>query len=497
MPRPEPFPDAGERLPEEGGGGMTSLKDVLLILFRRKTLIATIVVVATGATAAVTYLRSPQYVSTASFLVHRERPPTVATSERPNWTIGRDEVVQTEVAILSSRSVLGQVVDELKLESLPRQRSVASDLVRAARRTLAGAGLIYEAPEREGWINWIGGHMTIKPIVDSSVITVSLAAEDPELARDILAALSRAYLDKHAEAYRSQGNYEFYEEQVRLSKQTLDDLHAEEEAAKNALSISSVNEQRTLLLNEKTDLDQRIRSLAQSRDQLVSGAKEIRAMIDQPPPAFIVPVSIPEEYRTLLTLQNMLVDLENEQTELMLKYQPDDRKVTALASQIRSHRQNLADGLQATAQQIGSRLAGLAAQRDDLEKSLQSLNQSQRSLREISLAIEAAEKSSIQYRERLEDARLNTMGDRHIVNLSIIDEPDLPSHPERARLFFIALAFGLSTFLGLGAALVAELTDPAMHTPADARRRLGLPVVAVIPMGSDGPKSRKGLRRSA
>lgn len=493
----EPFPVADERIPEEAGGAMTSVKDVLLILFRRKALIASIILVATGATAAVTYLRSPQYVSSASFLVHRERPPAIATSERPNWTIGRDEVIQTEVAILSSRSVLGQVVDELDLESMPRKRSTLSDLVRTVRGSLADAGLIYEVSRREGWIGWLGSHMTIKPLVDSSVITVSFTAEDPELARDALTAISQAYLDKHAEAYRSQGNYQFYEEQVRLSKKALDELHAEEEAAKNKLSVSSVDEQRTLLLTQKTELDEKIRSLAQSRDQLVGGARAIRAMIDQPPPGFIVPVAIPDEYRTLQSLQNNLVDLENEQTDLMQKYQPDDRKVVALTAQIQSHRKNLAEGLEATARQIGSRLAGLGSQRDDIEMSLQELNQSQRSLRELSLAIEAAERSYIQYRERLEDARLNTMGDRQVVNLSIIDQPDLPSHPERARLFFIALAFGLSTFAGLGVALVAELTDSTMHTPADARKRLGLPVVAVIPMGPDGPRSRKGLRRSA
>lgn len=457
-----------------------TVKDLFMVLFRRKGLILITLAVASGGTLIGSYLLSPRYRSEASFLVQRDRPPSLSQLSSVNWTVDRDEVIQTEVAILRSRSVIGQTVDQIGLENLPEPPQF-SGLV---RRAFAALGLIYDLPARERWIRWIDRHLDIRPVVQANVITVGLRGEDPQLIADILKKLSDAYLDKHADAYRNEGAYRFYEEQVQLSREALEQLKAEEESTKNSLAVSSFDEQRSLSAVEKKDLEQDIREASRARAEFLAAAESLRAG-DSDASKF-VSVAVSESFPAIERMQDRLVELESERIDLVQKYRAGDPKIASLLAEIRGMRETLAQGLEAASSELASRTRILGRQRDNLNAAFMEFNRKERMLRQLSLATEAAEDRYKRYLERLEDSRLNASQIRQVVNVSIIDEAGVPTQPERTRLFYTGLAALLSLVLGLGLSLMAEFLDPGIYSPGQAQRRLGLPVLAVVPFISRG-----------
>jgi uncharacterized protein involved in exopolysaccharide biosynthesis len=483
--------EAGFRRP------LTSLKDLVLILFRRKTVILLAVIITTGSVLLGSYLREPQYRASASFLIHRELPPSLTRTARPIYTMGRDEVIQTEVAILGSRAVVAGAVDRLGLVERAVSRHPIKAVLGAINAGLTRVGLVYQASPRDRWIDFISGEMQVKPVPQADVVTLSLDGSDRELVTEIVRALSRSYVDNHSKLYRNRAVHDFYEEQVRVAKESLEELHAQEGAAKKALSVSAVDEERTLLLAQQSELEEEIRDLTHAREQLLQAVRALRRASETGGVLPMGPLTIAESFPSLSSMQDRLVDLQNQRIEMLQRYQKEDRKVLALSAQIDDLRSTLTAAVESTATQLADRSRFLARQARDLEQGLLELNEKQKSLREISLAVGAAEKTYMQFRERLEETRLDAVSTRQAVNVSIIDEAEVPTRPLRSRLFSVVLAFGLSLFLGIGGAFLAELADSTIHTPSEAPRRLGLPVLAVFPLQAARKETLHGPGRGS
>lgn len=458
----------------------TSIKDVLKILFRRKWVILVAVLATTGLAAVGAYLRAPEFAASATFLVHRDRPPTLSGDARPPWAMNREEVIQTEIAIMKSEAVLGDVVERLGLVDREKPVRGLAATLRGMRGGLDRAGLTWEVGPRDKWMAWIRRSLDVQPLVQSDVVRVSLTGADRELVTEVLDALSRAYLDAHAELYRNQGVYEFYEGQVEQARASLEDLRAQEQQLRASTSVSSLDEQRSLLLNRRTQTEREIQDVEARREEMLDAARTVRSSTAGPGES--APIAVPDEFRALQSLQARLIDLQNQYLSRLQTYRDDDPKVVALGSQIATVRDNLAAGLDDAAAQLATRAGSLRTRMGRIDDDLLGLTRNQSSLREIGLAVAAAEKTYIQYKERLENARLNAVGDRQLVNVSIIDAARTPDHPSQARLEVIAVAFAFSLLLGLGAAIALHLVDPSLHTPQDAQRRLGLTVLASVPL---------------
>jgi len=486
---------------DDGGRNVTalgltpaSIKDLLAVAFRRFWLVILIVLVTTGGTVIGVYVKPPEYNASVSFLVHRERPPSLSDFGGPNWTMNRNEVIQTEIAILKSKSVIGRAVDNLDLPNRPQTADGLKGFKRKIDEGLIATGLKDGMPSRARWIRHISNNIAIKPAVQSNVIVLRVSGSSPKLVTEIAEALSDAYLERHAELYRHVGVYEFYEEQVRISKQNLDQRRQEEEEAGGVSGVNTVDEQLTLLLTRRRNVIEQLGQAELDSKQIRSSIAALESRKDHN--AYAGPVAIPEKYGSLQALQRRLAELESERLSKSQSFRSDEPRMLSLSSQIRTVRASLLEKMKATSTQIRSYIGDLKAQEVEIADQRKGLDQDARTLKEYSLAVAAAEKTYIEYRERLEEARLNSIGDSQLVNVSIIDAARTPEVPVRSRLAYITLALGLSLILGVGVAVVVEIADPTMHTPAEARHRLELPVLAVLD-AEPARRSRRLTRRSA
>jgi uncharacterized protein involved in exopolysaccharide biosynthesis len=460
-----------------------AFRDILAIVVRRGRLFRRFVGFCTLATALFVYLLPPTYKASVLFMVQRDATPTLTQLSKPNWLVDRDEVIQTEVALLKSGSVIGRAVDALGLVGRPKSQK---PLARARRAVISGlktAGLLYSATEREEWVEWVRRHVKVKPVVQSDVIKVTVDGEDPALVGEIGAALSRAYRERHAEVFRNEDVYAFYQDQVASSANALQQLKARQESLKTKSGLTSFDEQRDALLAQKGKIDEQRRALAEASAVLLAGAQALVSDPDLPSSSVSIPAVIAGQFAAVAALHKSLADAEQKRAEIARAYRDEsDPRVVALTKKLPGLRAGLAKSLTSAAKDVDAQVAALDEASRAIESRFVEFNKNERLLTDLTVEIGLALQRYTRYTERLEDARLNAGTEGPVVNISVIDESATPSRPAQPRVVFIVLALVLSSVLGIGIVIVAEHADPGVHSPRDAARRLGLPVLAAIPL---------------
>jgi uncharacterized protein involved in exopolysaccharide biosynthesis len=94
------------------------------------------------------------------------------------------------------------------------------------------------------------------------------------------------------------------------------------------------------------------------------------------------------------------------------------------------------------------------------------------------------EESYKTYLAKLEEARIHDELDRQkMTSVSVLEPasvPIIPNNLPHPFIFYILIALFLGIAGSIGLAFIVEILSPAMSTPAQAERRLDLPVLAVV-----------------
>jgi uncharacterized protein involved in exopolysaccharide biosynthesis/Mrp family chromosome partitioning ATPase len=170
------------------------LGDIIFAVFKHKWKIVAGALAGIIAALALYYLYTPLYESHAKLLVRYvlERAPLDQVDAGSVKT--SDNVMGSEVEILTSWDLAMQVVDSLGVKRLlPGSAGNASKASAAAT---------------------ISSGLTVTPGRNSNVIFVSYANSDPELAVLVLDELLNRYFTKHLEVHRSAGAFDFVTQQT-------------------------------------------------------------------------------------------------------------------------------------------------------------------------------------------------------------------------------------------------------------------------------------------
>jgi hypothetical protein len=94
----------------------------------------------------------------------------------------------------------------------------------------------------------------------------------------------------------------------------------------------------------------------------------------------------------------------------------------------------------------------------------------------------ADEDAYLLYLRKREEARIgDALDQQRILNVAIVEPPVAPALPNQSVFTYFVLAFGLSVAFSLGLCFAAEYVDPTVRTPDEAKKLLGLPVLAWLP----------------
>lgn len=476
-----------------------SLLEILTLLFKRKKAIIGIFLVLFGSAVAYTLAQDPTYEAKASVLVKmfREdpsRPGMEAEGNNLPRIVSQDEVVNAEIQILTGRELAEKVIQTLKMERMYPDLASA-DLPPAARMDQS--------------VQNFARSLQVQGVRKSNVITVSFQHSDPDVAAKAVNLLIEAFKEKHLSVHSDpQSSFiasqlASFEEKLKTSEKQLQDYQ-------QRTGVYSIEEQKTLLLRQRTELDsayrQAVTNVRENQDKIGSLKLQMKYITDNKDR-----YTQSERDRIIIEAKSKLLELQLKEQELKMKYTDknklltDTRKELEIVSKFLKEQEEIIVGKVKTANPVyqsmetdlfrvqadlrsqAARAEALKAQLRQLDAEIATLDRSQNQIQDLKRQITLNEKNYMAYMERNEDARISDAMNRlKLSNISVIQQavaPAKPIKPNKKLSLALGMAFGMAA--GLLYAYAAERLAQTFTYPKDVEKYLELPVLVTVPLKKD------------
>lgn len=502
-----------DELTTGGSRNSITIRDGASALFRRRTLVLFTFIAVVLGTATVTYLLPNKYESRMKILVKNQRVDVAITPEATGGApvgveteISENEI-NSEIELLTSRDLLTQVVKETPL----------SQPVAAAfwRRSMP------EAERLEKIETDLAKDLVINPVKKANVISISYAANSPEVAAAVLKKLGELYLEKHLQLHHPTGASDFFKDKADQYETQLHDAEKQLTDFQQGNNLVVLPQQKDLTLQRTAEAKSKLLESEATVNESTNRIKRIEQQLAVTPKRIITQSkSLPAQY-SAERLNTMMVELQNRRTQLLTKFRPDDRLVREVDEQIRTTRQALAKAESQTAteqatdlnplrqsletdlsrarlEQTGAqaRRDTLAAQLREYEGSLKNLEGDTTKHNDLQRQVKEAEENYQLYAKKREEARIADELDRQkITNVSIAEAPSVPRIPAWPnRPLNLVLGIFVAALLSLGTVFSAEMLGDTIHTPRQLEALTGSSVLATVPENSRKLVGRRQMK---
>ncbi|HTS19754.1 MAG TPA: Wzz/FepE/Etk N-terminal domain-containing protein [Verrucomicrobiae bacterium] len=477
-----------------------TLDDVYYVLFKHKWKIIFCSVLGLLVAAAVVEFRPRMYQSEAKlfirYVLDSKSPAPTPDSSRMISSYDGQNVISSEMEILTSLDLAEQVVDMIGAEKILAKAGGGKDRIRAAN--LVRNGVVVEVPNR------------------SNVMRILFQHPDPDIVQPVLTGLIDNYFKKHAEIHQALGSVDDLlsqeTDQLRTQlAQTEDDLRQ----ARNKAGVISLADSTKNYADEIAKIQQEV---FDAQADLAEHQAMLKAMSVTPlpvasqstndePPRASLPV---DEYKsvsariddlwkreremlTQFTEENTLVKgirqqiTEAEQSKQLLeeKY-PALTRLDVVATSQGPQRDGSAASVASETRQvlaIQTKIKVLNDQLEQIHKEANVAEQMEATISELQRKKQLEESNYQYFSSTLEQARIDeAINHGKISNISKIQAPTPPFPVPRGSVKKIAMIAAGGVALGLGWAFLLELClDRTVKRPIDVQSKLRLPLFLVIP----------------
>lgn len=342
---------------------------------------------------------------------------------------------------------------------------------------------------------------------DSTVITLSYSAASPQLAHDVIEALTNVFLEEHVRLNVSEGSLKFFSEQAAKLQKELSGAQAELRDRKNEFQVTSLESRRAVFAEQMKDVS--LQALNTQRELAFSGAEieDLTKAIKALAPELVTDRTTGFANEAKDQMREKLYELEIEESKLRSRFKAEHPLLIQVEKQ-RKEAQAILTGLpdnrtqtkaelnpnqrllevelvqaKAKNEALRARQAAVLKQQDEMNKEMQSLNEHEVQLAQLERNVQLLDGKYRMHVEKLEQARVNeAMGREQLSNVKIAQPATLvgkPTSPKKSLL----LAFGVAVALAgsLGWTFLAEVFDSTLRTTAQVESELGLPVLASFP----------------
>jgi uncharacterized protein involved in exopolysaccharide biosynthesis len=465
---------------------------------RRRYAAFLIAFIVTLALSAVLILHQKRaYTASAGVMMDPRQLQLLQTTVSPNVSADQSlstEAVATQVALIQSRSMAEQVVDQLHLERDPllgaENPGLRNDIVRVV------LGLFGAAPpppaltpeeKRVRTVADVMAHLEAQRLGFTYVINISFTDPSAEKAAEITNAFANAYIQQSlqtkTDASRQASGY--LNSRVReLSEQAAADATAVQQykIAHNLLGAEGA----TLTQQEISNLNQQVAAaraeaasdqarLDTARAQVSKGSNgdDVGAVLGSP---------------VVETLRSQRAQVSGQLAELNSRYGPRypdvlkaQQQLQDLDVQINAEIRRVISNMQATSQVSARRLASLEGTLNQSRGTLATDTRSIAGLVELQQKAAASQTLYDNYLARFKE--IMTSAGTEQSDARIVSRAEVPNKPSSPRLLLdAALALIVAAIFGFIAGVVAELLDQSFGSGLDIERRVHAPCIGSIPL---------------
>ena len=453
--------------------------------------LSTVITVAVGSLMA-----TPLYRASSRLLVKPGREdiyvsPTPDSRSVVDYSASPDQKVNAEIAIIKNLNLVVRLVDRI---GVSRMYSYPD---RTLRAKLIKAKLIKEAKEQEippveVALRSVLGNIEASAVPRSNVIEVAFTWPDPVIAARVVNTLVELYLDEHLKVHANPQTYDLLENQAKKWEGELRNSERELEAFKRRHSITSLPQQRTMLLGRRSEAEterKRTESEIYETMQLVSTLEAQLKNLDH---NVQLQETVNKQSSTLAALKAKLVDLELQGLKEEIK-----RVKQMIAEEEKKEQKVVVSGKSPIRQELEgdllkakARLDALRARQNnqnlqaaDYRADLENLDRLEKELNELQRQVAINEANYRLYLTKFEEAKITeNMDKQKIANVRVIEPavPIMKPVKPKKRLNVMIGAF-LGLFAGVGLAFLSEFIHPVFRTREDIEQFLGLRVLATLP----------------
>jgi uncharacterized protein involved in exopolysaccharide biosynthesis len=474
----------------------SGLRQLLEIVFKHHTAIVATFVAVVGTVVVGTFMVTPIYQVESRILVKFGREniyrSEVGDDRSQVVASNTEEIINSETSILTSRDLISSMVSTITVEAL------YPDLI--ANPPRRGTPL-------EAAVDRFLASLTVDALKKSSVIEIALQHHNPAIAARALNLLVEDYKGKHLAAY-SDPKSSYLEGQLQLYEQRLTASQSELQAFKQNNGVVSLDEQRSLLLRQRSDLDTSLKTTLSRIREVQQGLATLKGQL-QTVAQDVTLSTENERYRSIDDAKNQLLALELKEQDLLRQYTERNQLVVTIRremeivrafvtrqeddikSRVRTGQNIVYQELQRDLLKLQVELpaqeakaASLRGQVAELDVAIPKIDRTESGFENLKRELSVNDRNYRGYQERVEAARtLEDLNQQKSANISVIQTASAPSVPIKPRKgLTIGLAGIIGLLAGLGIAIASEMSSLGLSTPESVERRLGVPVLATIVM---------------
>lgn len=481
----------------------TDLGGLLSILGRYWVTILATTAACTLAAIAYLIITPPTYSASATLLID-PRPKKIVSDDTYQAGVGTDlALLESQVAIIRSDAVLGRVVDTLGLVNDPEFVTTGGQGIGAKIKSALGLPTRLPEPRTQAIVS-LANRVVVKRAQKTYVVEIEANSEQPAKASTLALAVANAYLAdqttaKSEEAKRANELIDArlgeLREQVRSAETRIDDFRR-----KNRLVTSeggTIGEQQLTRLNAELIAARSQASEAKARFDEVSTAARAGSF---------EAVTDPAKTGLVQRLREQLAQVSRREAALSAQLLPKHPVLLDIRSQSAEIKSQINSELKRLSAAAKSEYLVAEAREKEIQKSLEATQRevartNTAQIKQRELEQEAAASRELlriflaRSKETQEQQKISTPDARMLSPPSI---PTRPSKPIPALILALGVLGGLAG--GIARALVGDLFDRRIRTPADATSATGLPTLATLPKldpatqgarGATYPSSRK------
>lgn len=480
------------------------LRQTLFMLWRRKTMILSMVAAMVMGVWAVLTFVAPRYTAEAQILIesgesseHKELRELISTIRLDS------SAIMNEVEVLSSRSLAREVIQRAGLASDPElnpqngvvpspgntsgQREEGAAAFKTFSLGTARARPVEVTDHEMGMlVNNFLSRVNVRPVIGSYVITVAYSSVDPDKAAQIANEIVDVYLDlrleKKFDASKKITDWldqrlATLREQVRRSEAAVEAYRAEKNLAASARA--DITAQQLSALNAQLAAAQSQRATVQAR------LEQVKHRIENPADVAALPEVLNSIYIQDLKMKE--VALQGKLSDLSARYGAKHPAIINLNNELRDLQDNISAEIEKIAKSIDTELdiatARVKALKDGLDELQGGRAGDHDSLRLRELFREA-ESDRLIFDTFLETYKRSNRQeelqgpDAQVISYATV--PHKPSYPNTPLILSLTAIFAL--FLGILISLLLEKLDRAFRSATHLEKETGIPCYSMVPL---------------
>jgi succinoglycan biosynthesis transport protein ExoP len=445
---------------------VAGLGDYLNVLWKRRWLIALIVVATVASAVVFTSLQTPVFEPAATVMIEPQPPKVgviqdlVPVSESPDY-------YATQYKLIGSRPIVESAIKRLKLTDRVPGLSSARDPYRV-----------------------VAGSLTVEPVKLTRLVLVKFADPDPVLAADVANGIANEYVRHNLELKNqiAQEATEWLNHQLATLKNQAQQSAKALQAFQSQADLVGLQEQRQITQAKIIDLN---RAYLESQNQRLSIEAKLRELtrVARDPMA-AESISLVADDPLIRKLKTEASDLQIERSKLAQISKEKHPDLVQLDAQIKQVNQRLHAEIQKLLRAVETeynvaktREANLLSNVNELRREARTLNEREAQALALQREKESTEDLQNAVLKRFKETGVATALEAN--NVRVVEPATPPAQPARPRKQLIwTLSVIAGVALGGGVAFLAENLDNRVRSPEDVERAVGLPILGIVPVFS-------------